>query len=364
MPVIAYYISSHGFGHAARQQAIIRELAKSGAEIHVRSATPAKFFEAAASYHPQRYDIGMIQRDALHFDIPASLQWMADFLQQEQTALIAQELAFVKEKSVELIVSDMPPIAFEIASAANLPSVAVTHFTWDWVYDYYMADYPQYRWIVDALRESYLKASLALQMQVPIPHPFTMFKQVEPLPLVCNTATKSRQQIREAFAIPEGLPMILLSMGGHEWGSSDIRALKASNEAIFLLMPGAWEQVKDAPERFRLVPTGYPDYHNLIAAADIVVGKAGGSTVAEVLGQQTKMIYTTQHGWRESQLLAESLERYGMGWHVPMGDFMQGAWVDLLPEVLNAPQNWPELASNGAQLGAKRLLELTSHSSL
>jgi len=43
---------------------------------------------------------------------------------------------------------------------------------------------------------------------------------------------------------------------------------------------------------------------------------------------------------------------------------MQGAWVDLLPEVLNAPQNWPELASNGAQLGAKRLLELTSHSSL
>jgi UDP:flavonoid glycosyltransferase YjiC (YdhE family) len=130
---IAYYISSHGFGHAARQQAIIRELAKQGAEIHVRSASPAKFFTAASSYHQQRYDIGMIQADALHFDIPASLNWMADFL-KEQPKRIASETAFIREKGIELIVSDMPPIAFEIAEAAQLPSVAITHFTWDWVY--------------------------------------------------------------------------------------------------------------------------------------------------------------------------------------------------------------------------------------
>jgi UDP:flavonoid glycosyltransferase YjiC (YdhE family) len=357
MPIIAYYISSHGFGHAARQQAVIRELAKRGAEIHVRSATPPKFFTAATSVHKQRYDIGMIQQDALHFDIPASLNWMAEFL-KEQPALIAQELAFVREKGVQLIVSDMPPIAFEIASAANLPSVAVTHFTWDWVYEHYIADYPQYTYLVDTLRESYLKATLALQMQVPIPHPFTMFKRVEPLALVYNAITKNRQQIREEFSIPEGLPMILLSMGGHDWGNSDIRALKSYKEAVFLVMPSAWEQVQDSPEQFRLVPMGYPDYHNLIAAADVLVGKAGGSTVAEVLGHKTPMIYTTQHHWRESGLLAESLERYGMSQHVPMADFMAGAWLDILPSFLKKPQIWPELDRDGARQAAERLLRM------
>jgi UDP:flavonoid glycosyltransferase YjiC (YdhE family) len=363
MPSIAYYISSHGYGHAARQQAVIRELAKRGAEIHVRSGTNPKFFISATSYHQQRYDIGMIQHDALHFDIPASLTWMADFL-KEQPALIAQELAFVREKDVQLIVSDMPPIAFEIASAAKLPSVAITHFTWDWVYEHYIGDYPEYAYLVETLRESYLKASLALQMQVPIPHPFTMFKNVEALALVHNATTKSRQQIREEFAIPDELPMILLSMGGHEWGSSDIRALKAYKDAAFLLMPSAWEQVKDSPAQFRSVPMDYPDYHNLIAAADVVVGKAGGSTVAEVLGHQTPMIYTTQQHWRESALLAESLESFGIAQHVPMEDFMKGAWLDILPSFLQKPQIWPELERNGAQQAAERLLAFTNRSSL
>lgn len=354
MPRIAYYISSHGFGHAARQQAIIRELAKDGAEIHVRSATPRKFFTAATSYHQQRYDIGMIQRDALHFDVPASLQWMADFL-KEQPALIQQELAFIREKKIDLIVSDMPPIAFEIAEQAQIPSVAITHFTWDWVYEHYIEDYPNYAYLVDSLRESYLKASLALQMQVPIPHPFSMFNTVEPLPLVYNRATKSREVVREEFAVPDGMPMVILSMGGHEWGSSDIRALKSRKDAVFLLMPSAWEQVSDKPEQFRLIPTNYPDYHNLIAASDLLVGKAGGSTVAEVLGHQTPMIYTTQASWRESELLAASLESYGVAWHLPMPDFMQGAWIELLETALKPSLSWPALARDGAEKAAERL---------
>src|SRR5688572_21143697 len=145
---IAYYISSHGFGHAARQQAVIRELVKRGAVVHVRTAAPQKFFKHAASYHQQRYDIGIIQPDALTYDVAASFAWLADFLQNKDS-IIAQEVAFIREKGIQLVVVDMPQIAFDIAEAAGVPSVLVSHFRWDWVYEHYMAAFPQYHYLID-----------------------------------------------------------------------------------------------------------------------------------------------------------------------------------------------------------------------
>ena len=359
MPNLAYYISSHGYGHAARQQALIKELAQHNCTIHVRTATPKKFFASATSYHHQRYDIGMIQADALHFDIPASLQAIKNFL-ANQEALIAQEIIFIHEKNIDLIVSDMPPIACEIADRVGLPSVVITHFTWDWVYEHYTVHYPTYQNIVDSIREQYNKATLALQMQIPKPHNFNMFPNVEPIGLIYNKATQSREQIRAEFDIPDGFPMILLSMGGHAWGDSNIRALQSYGDAVFLLMPSAWEQVKDSAQNFRVVPRAYDDYHNLIAAADVVVGKAGGSTVAEVIGHRTPMIYTTQgfDQWRESQLLADTLEAYASVQHVEMSDFMAGNWVNILPDFLSKEHHWAEIDHDAISTTALRLLKM------
>lgn len=359
MANIAYYISSHGYGHAARQQAVIKELAKQDCAIHVRTATPEKFFKVAKSVHHQRYDIGMIQSDALHFDIPASLQWMDAFL-LGQEAIITRELDFIRREKINLVVSDMPAIACEIASRAGIPSVVVTHFTWDWVYGHYMEAYPEYQHIVDTIRAQYAKATLSLQMQIPKPHTFDMFPTVEAVGLIYNQPTKSREAIRAEFDIPDDMPMVLLSMGGHDWGDSNIRTLKQFKDAIFLLMPGAWEQVKDSPQQFRPIPTGYDDYHNLIASADVLVGKSGGSTVAEVIGHRTPMIYTTQGSeqWRETDLLVDTLESYGSVQYVPMSDFMAGQWVDLLPEFLNKNHQWTDVDRDGVSTTALRLLKL------
>lgn len=356
---IAYYISSHGYGHAARQQAVINQLAKSDVEIIVRTATPKKFFKRASVVHPQRYDIGMIQSDALHMDVEASLQWMADFL-KEEPALIEQEIAFIKTQDIDLIVSDMPPIACEIATRAGIPSIVMTHFTWDWVYEHYMDDYPQYRYIVDHLKRQYHQATLALQMQLPIPHNFDMFPHVEPLALVHNPSTQSRAEVRQAFNIPDEMAMILLSMGGHRWGTSNIDTLRAIDDAIFLVMPDAWEQVQDDSQKFRYVPMDYDNYHDLIAAADCLVGKAGGSTVAEVIGHRTPMIYTTQSRkqWREIDLLTETLDTVASSYHVPIKDFLAGAWVDHLPTFLKQDHHWADVDTNGAQQAARRIIEM------
>lgn len=355
---IAYYISSHGYGHAARQQAIIKHLARLGVMVFVRTATPEKFFTSAHNYHQQRYDIGMIQQDALHFDIPASLQWMSDFLAQ-QDSIIQQEIAFIQHHNIELIVSDMPAVACEIATRVGIPSIVLTHFTWDWVYEHYTADYPQYQPVVDTIRAQYQQTTLMLQMQLPIPHDFKHFPTVEPIPLIYNAVSQSRADICAEFDIPSDMPIILLSMGGHAWGDSNIRALKAFQDAIFLVMPSAWEQIKDSAKNFRQVPMNYHDYHNLIAHADVVVGKAGGSTVAEVIGHRSPMIYTLPDTkqWRESELLKTTLTDYASAEYVPMHEFMAGAWVDSLPTFLNKTHHWCEIEMKGAEKVVQKFIE-------
>lgn len=357
MTDIAFYIGSHGYGHAARQQAVINALAALGGRAHVRTAAPQKFFKAAASYYAQRYDIGMIQHDSLTLDVAASLRWYADFL-QKQAALVAAEAEWCQEQGIQLVVSDMPPFAMEVAARAGLPSVAVTHFTWDWVYAHYVDAYPQYAWIVEACRESYQKADLALQM--PFGHEFDMFQQVEPIPLVINAATQDRQMVRALMDIPADHKMGLLSMGGHAWGKVDISRLKALEGWVFLVQAGAWEQVRDVPQRFRKIPMDYEDYHNLLAAADLVIGKAGGSTTAEVIGHRTPIIYTTPPNWREARLLRAALDEYAVSRYVPAEAFQSGAWLDEIAPLMAQAQDWKPIAAHGADVAARRLLALAA----
>lgn len=353
MTHIAYYISSHGYGHAARQQAVIKALAERGACVHVRTAAPQKFFKHAASYYAQRYDIGLIQPDALSYDIPASFAWLADFLRHHDQ-LIAQEVSFIREQDVQLVVADMPPIAFDIAETAGVSSVLVSHFTWDWVYDHYLGDYPQYRYLVDGIRDSYCKATLALRM--PFAHDFGIFRQVEDIPLVYNTATQTREQVCAMLDIPPDCKIALLSMGGHEW-SGDMAAVTALEGWILLVNRSVWEQVQDDP-RFRMIPGDYDDYHNLIAHADVVIGKAGASTVAEVIGHGTPMIYTLSPSWRESELLDAALQDYATAVRVDNEALRHGAWIDHVDSILQQPRPQHTLQINGAEVAAERLLEM------
>ncbi len=354
-PRIAFYISAHGFGHAARQAAIVRELHQRGVQVYIRSAAPQKFFDGLiADYHHAHYDAGIIQHDALSVDGRASLQRYADFLTQ-QAALIQHELDFVRECGINLIVSDMPPVALDIAAEAGIPGVAITHFTWDWVYEHYLDANPEYRSVVESITASYKRATLALQM--PFAHPFPMFSRVEPIALVINPATRSRATVRAELSIPEHSRMALLSMGGVGWGRTDVSALGTLTGWTFLVMPHIWDDVRHLPN-VRLIPTGYDGYHNLIAAADVLIGKAGGSTTSECIAHRTPIIYTIRDDYRENSLLRAALDSYAHAHFLDKGTFESGAWVTLLDDFVNAAFDWPPIAINGAEVAADRLLSL------
>jgi hypothetical protein len=150
--------------------------------------------------------------------------------------------------------------------------------------------------------------------------------------------------------------MPLLSMGGQSWGRTDISALRQMTGWTFLVMPDSWEQVRDLPN-FRLIPTDYEDYHNLIAAADVVVGKSGGTTTAQCIAYRTPIIYTARGDYRENGLLKDALDRYAHSRFLDRENFEAGAWAGMLDSFVETPFDWPPIATNGAEVVVRRLLQ-------
>ncbi|MEE9609819.1 MAG: hypothetical protein V3W19_01135, partial [Desulfatiglandales bacterium] len=137
---VCFYISGHGFGHASRTMQVVKSLAEMAPEvsIHIKTSTPRWFIESNLSpeyysFHFQYNDIGVIQTDSLHLMPKITFQAYDTFFNSRQE-LIRQETKWIESCGIGLIVSDIPPVAFEISHDAQIPGVGITNFSWDWIY--------------------------------------------------------------------------------------------------------------------------------------------------------------------------------------------------------------------------------------
>src|SRR4051812_28560553 len=142
MAAIAYYITGHGFGHARRSVEVIRELRglRPAVEGYFRTtANPAIFEELSApKIHLERVELdpGAIEKDLFTIDHAATAEAVRAAIGR-RSRLIAREIPFLKQNGIRLILADIPLLAGDIAAAAGIPIIAITNFTWDWIYELY-----------------------------------------------------------------------------------------------------------------------------------------------------------------------------------------------------------------------------------
>jgi hypothetical protein len=168
LPAVIYYISGHGFGHAVRSGTLMRALQRACPDIvlHVRTTAPSWLFSglpSAIHYSEQRLDVGVVQRDSLQTDLPATLQACAN-LHRKIPRLIEHELSFIDQARARLILGDIPPLAFAIAARAALPSVALSNFSWNWIYRSYLEEFPSFLPLIEQMESFYRHASLCLSL--------------------------------------------------------------------------------------------------------------------------------------------------------------------------------------------------------
>ena len=139
---VAFVVSPHGFGHAARSAAVVEALRRlrPELEVHVFSTVPSWFWadslDEPYELHEVLTDVGLVQLSPIEEDPAATLERLSEIRPLETRArALASELARV---GADLAVCDISPLGLVAARLAGVPSALVESFTWDWIYEAYV----------------------------------------------------------------------------------------------------------------------------------------------------------------------------------------------------------------------------------
>ena len=123
MPHIIYFISPHGYGHAARATAVIAEVARRLPECRVTAFTtvPQWFFEDsldhAVGVEAVDVDLGMVQHDAFTENLPATLEALQARIPFPASTLDTLA-ARVDSLQGDLVVCDIAPLGYPSGASA------------------------------------------------------------------------------------------------------------------------------------------------------------------------------------------------------------------------------------------------------
>lgn len=361
MSSILYYITGHGYGHAVRSNQVISALqhAASDVRVHVRTTAPEWLFhnpDRPVSYTNRSLDIGIIQPNSLEMDLQQTLDDCRE-LHRRLPTLMQEEIEFIRDQQVDLIVGDIPPACFEIAARANIPSVAVTNFTWDVIYQTYATRHPGLTGLIEEMAEFYSRATLALTL--PYACDMNMFARREAIPWISRVSCLTRRQAREAFGLPPNGIIVLLSFGGLGFGDLPWKQLKEMSE-IFFVTTGPSELARD---NLRILSAAQRRYDDLLRAVDAVVTKPGYGIVADVLAHRLPLLYTERGEFAEYPHLVQALSELATAEFIPQADLLSGKIRPYLTRLLNKEPNWPAVPLNGAAVAAEKILGLLDHCS-
>jgi L-arabinokinase len=351
-PTVALAVSGHGYGHAVRSAEVARALLGQGARVVVRSDAPRWLFPEGVEWLPSHswpLDIGVVQHDGLELDVDATRCRWREFARDFE-ARAREEAQLLREASVDVVVGDIPPLAFAAAARAGVPSLAVTNFTWDWIY----AIWPDFEDIVANVRTGYACADrlLRLPLHATDADAFSAFKSIEDVPLIARRASRSREDVRRAFGWTTSQMLVLLSFGGFDVRGLDLSRLAAWPEYTFVLLQA------EAPLPANVVALNetLPDYVSLLAACDAVVTKPGYGIVADCLANHVPVLFTDRGPFREYDVLADGLMHLGRARYVPRQDVLAGELGPHLAALLQSDLPWTEQPLNGAAVVAERAL--------
>jgi L-arabinokinase len=360
---IVFYITGHGFGHASRQIEIINAVyaLAPDARIVIRTSAPRWLFEKTlrgpADVQAAATDTGCIQRGALDVDVPATVRDAAAFHADATVdARIDEEVRVLKAVDARLVVGDVPPLAFAAAARAGVRSIAISNFTWDWIYEAYGEELAQAPWLIDRLRSWYAQADEAWVL--PMTGGFEGMNKTASLPFVARHARHARADVRRRLGLPADEPLMLVSFGGYDANDLDparaAETLTAARIVVTSASPNGYPPGTIGIHEDAVYGSGLR-YEDLVAAVDIVLTKPGYGIVSECIANDTRLLYTSRGRFREYEVFVEEMPRALPCHFIPRDDLAAGRWQDATERLLAMPAV-PAPPTNGATVTAERLL--------
>ena len=336
-PVIAYFITPHGFGHASRAAAVMAATSNliTGIRFELFTTCPQWIFEESLEtqfgYHPVPTDIGLVQTSPLSEDLPATCRQLNRMLPFDKSVVkgLASEIL---KLNCRLVICDIAPLGITVARAAGVPSVLVENFTWDWIYSGYLEAEPGLKPHIDYLAEIFRQADHRIQTS-PLCRSVDGSMKAAP---ISRRARSTRSQVRARLGMNETDKMVLVSMGGVPDRFDFLDTLPGRVDPL-LVIPGANGRHFSHPKVI-LLPTHSNFYHpDLIGAADALVAKAGYSTVAEAYQAGLPFAYVRRPQSPESDALEEFIVRHLPSMRISPETYAAGTWIAAFDGLFHLP---------------------------
>ena len=352
---IAYYISAHGYGHAARSIPVLKRLIrdnpvdtlkrtdKLGVKktsqspfyfITIKTEIPMEFFrfylgkENISTKHrgypliPLQVDSGCSQGNFVYIDTASSFRNLRLFVEKSQDWL-AKESHWLKENNIDLIVSDAASLPLQAGHNLGLPSLLIANFTWHDIF----SGFPEANAnedLIECLRQEYATATLQLLPQCHIVNNVTLHqKEIGFIALRGNDKRQALEQfLGRSF---DGKTLIFIYLGAADSSCMQWDCLHEIEDCVFLtrdpLKAGFLpSNLFILDERF-----SYPD---LVASADIVSTKAGYSTLAMAFAHGKPVISCGRDDFCEFKAVKKYLQKKRLGLIIDTQKFYACNWSE------------------------------------
>jgi hypothetical protein len=358
--LVVFYVSGHGFGHATREVEIINAAARRRPDLRfiIRTSVPRWIFEASSlvplDVQPLETDTGVVQIDGLRLDEEETARQAARF-HRDFDARVAEEAAWLAASRASLVVGDIPPLAFAAAARAGVGSVAIGNFTWDWIYEGYPGFADAAPGVAALIRDAYARATRALRL--PLHGGFAPMAAVtSDIALVARRSQRGRDAARRALGLGDRELVALASFGGY---GLDLPYAEIARRGPFTLLvtPHETRDGAGGGGRLRRVTpqarrTGGLCYEDLVAAADVVVGKSGYGIVSECIANGTALLHAPRGRFVEQEVFLEKMPRVLRCRAIPEDDLRAGRWEDAIAAFLAQAPPPERLALDGADAAA------------
>jgi len=350
--MLCYYVTGHGFGHAIRTIQILKALPPE-LPLLVKTTAPERLFREELvgrpfEYIAAEYDCGCLQSDSVTVLRRETLTRYAEIAQRNHEWL-PQEVAFLKERSIRCVASDIPSFPLLAAREAGIPAVAVANFTWHDIYSEY-AETAEDAALLAEMAAEYASATAGLVTPLSLPSTPLVFPNAESVPLVARRGQPIREALTQALDIAPGKRLALLYLGG--WGL-DIHwaALERFTEWVFLLD----RPVSQVASNARIFDPSVWRYADVAASVNVVVSKAGYGTVTECIANSVPLVYLPRLGFAEHEALVLGMNAWGGGIGISEQAFHTGNWENALHAALAVKPDPNAFAANGAEVIAWKL---------
>ncbi len=352
--MLCYYVTGHGFGHAIRTTQILKALPPE-LPLIIKTTAPERLFREelpgrAFEYIAAEYDCGCLQSDSVTVLRRETLTRYGEIARRNHEHL-PQETAFLKERGVRCVASDIAPFPLLAAREAGLPGVAACNFTWHDIYSEYV-ETAEDAALLAQMAEEYASATVGLITPLSLPSTPLAFPNAERVPLVARRGKSIREALVQALDIAPGKHLALLYLGG--WGLEiDWAALERLAEWVFLLD----RPLPQIASNVRAFDPSVWRYADVAASVNAVVSKAGYGTVTECIANSVPLVYLPRTGFAEHDALVLGMNEWGGGVEISEAAFHAGDWQDALDRTLGAHPNPTAFATHGAEVIAHELKE-------